>query len=133
MIRLGASKYYSNKIQLQIFYQLLFLLIDSTLNPSIHLLKSSLISSNTLEKNGNITTSYEPYTYCERHEPTNYFSELKVDIQSRRVDLGVGPECKIAFSCRPIKLSIEHSLGSLNNRMLEKALNDYILKLYLIV
>ena len=83
-------------------YQLSFLFIDSTLNPSIHLLKSSLISSDTPEKNGNISTSYEPYTYCERHEPTNYFSELKVDIQSSEEPY-YNKMVKKSVSSKPVK------------------------------
>ena len=60
------------------------LILDSTLNPSIDLLKSSLISS-TPVKEGDRTVSSDSYTYCERHEPINYFSEsseFKVDYQS---------------------------------------------------
>ena len=50
-----------------------FYFLESTLNPSIHLLKSSLISSTPI-KEGNSSISSEAYTYCAAHEP-NYCSE----------------------------------------------------------
>ena len=82
-----------------------YIFLDSTLNPSIHLLKSSLISSTPI-KEGNDSLSSEAYTYCAAHEP-NYFSESmelkgEVNIQSSEEPY-YNRMVKKPMSSRPVK------------------------------